>query len=448
MIELHNSLSRAVEVFVPQDPGCVSMYVCGPTVYDVPHLGNARPAVIFDTLYRLLRHTYGEHSVEFARNFTDIDDKIMERAAANGESIQTLTERVIRQYHEVTDALGCLRPNHEPRATAYIAPIIGSIAMLLLNKHAYISEGHVLFDVTSYPSHGALSRHLQADLQSGQHRVAEASYKRNQADFVLWKPSTPDQPGWDASFGRGRPGWHIECSAMIESIFADQTIDIHAGGADLRFPHHDCEISQFACSHHKPDRKLANYWLHNGMLLVEGEKMAKSAGNFFTVPDVVARGYTGPEIRLALLQTHYRSPLDFTDATLEGARTTLNRWRDALLPYTSMAPLNNPAAQGAIEALSSDLNTPLAITALHESASMLNTTKNPSVAQGMMYALDLLGFCWKQASVNEEEQALLDQRKAAREAGDYALSDRLRDALGARGIHVKDMRDGTLWWRS
>jgi cysteinyl-tRNA synthetase len=448
MIDLYNSLSRSVERFTPQDPNYVTMYACGPTVYDVPHLGNARPAVVFDVLYRLLRLAYGADTVKYARNFTDIDDKIMDRAAQNGEPIHALTERVIVQYHEVVDSLGCLRPNHEPRATGNIAPIIGQIAALLLNGHAYESEGHVLFDVASYPEHGALSRHIQSDLQAGQHRISEASYKRNQADFVLWKPSTPDQPGWDASFGRGRPGWHIECSAMIESIFADQTIDVHAGGGDLRFPHHDCEISQYACSHHTPGRKLANFWVHNGMVLVGREKMAKSAGNFFTVPDVVARGFTGPEIRLALLQTHYRSPLDFTDATLESARLALARWRDALLPYTSLEPVNNMVSQTIIGALAKDLNTPQAITELHEATNLLNTTKNPTVAQGMMFALDRLGFAQKRPSASQEEQELLDQRREARKTGDYARSDALRDVLAGHGIRVKDMVDGTLWWRS
>jgi cysteinyl-tRNA synthetase len=235
---------------------------------------------------------------------------------------------------------------------------------------------------------------------------------------------------------------------MIESIFADQTIDVHAGGGDLRFPHHDCEISQYACSHHTPGRKLANFWVHNGMVLVGREKMAKSAGNFFTVPDVVARGFTGPEIRLALLQTHYRSPLDFTDATLESARLALARWRDALLPYTSLEPVNNMVSQTIIGALAKDLNTPQAITELHEATNLLNTTKNPTVAQGMMFALDRLGFAQKRPSASQEEQELLDQRREARKTGDYARSDALRDVLAGHGIRVKDMVDGTLWWRS
>jgi cysteinyl-tRNA synthetase len=329
--------------------------------------------------------------------------------------------------------------------------------MLLMNGHAYESEGHVLFDVGSYPAHGALSGHDQANL--GEHnRIEAASYKRHPADFVLWKPSTWDQPGWDASFGRGRPGWHIECSAMIENIFAAQTIDIHGGGGDLRFPHHDCENSQYACSHHQPDRKLANYWLHNGMLLVDREKMAKSAGNFFTVQSLIDRGWKGEEIRLALLMTHYRSPLDWKgEDNLKAARTTLEGWRDCLLMFKFIQPtlhedIDYPDVEAFYEALADDLNTPLAITALHRLMGLCQHEPNNLVRAAVVKkALDVLGLLsyFDRAlnpEMSPEAARIMEKRQAARAAGNYSLSDALRDDLKALGIHVKDQKDASPWW--
>jgi cysteinyl-tRNA synthetase len=448
MITLHNSMSRASETFVPGDSRRISMYVCGPTVYDTPHLGNARPAVAFDVLFRLLRHIYGDGAVVYARNLTDIDDKIMDRAASNGESIDALTERTIAEYHSIVSALGCLPPTHEPRATANIDPIKGQIAALILNGYAYVAEGHVLFSVDAHPEHGKLTGHDQADLQTGQHRVEVASYKRNPADFVLWKPSTEDQPGWDSPWSRGRPGWHIECSAMIENLFADQTIDIHAGGGDLRFPHHDCEISQYACSHHEPGRVLARYWLHNGMLITGGEKMAKSAGNFFTVRDVMAQGYTGQEIRLALLQTHYRAPLDWKPpSNLELAREALRSWQGALHRFRDVAPAPNQHVVPVIAALCSDLNTPLAIAELHALSKAANSDSEEHAA-ALAYALGLLGLSERVEALDAESKAILAERSEARLRGDYALSDTLRARLKDRGILVKDEKGGTVWWRS
>lgn len=448
-MRLYNSLSRQVEPFTPQHPRSVTMYVCGPTVYDTPHLGNARPAVVFDVLFRLLRTRYDD--VTYARNLTDIDDKIMERAAANNESINALTDRTIAEYRSIVDTLGCLRPTHEPRATDYIAPIKGQIAMLMMNGFAYEAEGHVLFSTDAYPEHGRLARHEAENLQTGEHRVKPASYKRNQADFVLWKPSEPGQPGWDSPWGRGRPGWHIECSAMIESIFADQTIDIHAGGGDLRFPHHDCEISQYACSHHRPNRVLANYWLHNGMLVTGGKKMAKSAGNFSTVRDLLNDGFTGDEIRLALLQAHYRQPLDWKghDNLLQ-ARSTLERWRGALMPFRGrVRAAENAVASQVLTALDDDLNTPRAIALMHEAANALNVTGDEANAAGLLYVLDILGVLKdvSEDTLTPELQALFDERLEARKAGNYALSDTLRAQLSEAGILVRDSKEGTYWWR-
>lgn len=449
-MKVYNSLTRAVEPFSPQDERWVTMYVCGPTVYDTPHLGNARPAVVFDVMFRLLRLRYNE--VSYARNLTDIDDKIMERAAANNESIDTLTNRTIAEYHEIVDTLGCLRPTHSPRATDFIGPIKAQIAMLVMNGFAYEAEGHVLFSTEAYPEHGRLARHEAENLQTGEHRVKPASYKRNQADFVLWKPSDAGQPGWDSPWGRGRPGWHIECSAMIESLFADQTIDIHAGGGDLRFPHHDCEISQYACSHHQPNRVLANYWLHNGMLITGGKKMAKSAGNFFTVRDLLQQGFTGEEIRLALLQAHYRQPLDWKkgNVNLLQARSTLERWRAALTPFRGQVRAEpNATARDVLSALEDDLNTPMAIAVLHEQASLLNTSGDRSIAAGMLWALDVLGLLKDVSAdtLSPDLQALYDQRLEARTNKDFARSDELRDALAAAGILVRDTKEGSYWWR-
>ncbi|MBD2750573.1 cysteine--tRNA ligase [Microvirga sp. BT688] len=448
-LRLHNSMTRMVEPFVPQDPYRVTMYVCGPTVYDTPHLGNARPAVVFDVLFRLLRYHYPQ--VVYARNFTDVDDKIMERAKADGERISDLTERTIQDYHEVTDALGVERPTHEPRATGAIDRMLHIIGLLIDRGHAYEAEGHVLFHVPSYPAHGLLSRHLQEDLEAGA-RVDPAAYKRHPSDFVMWKPSTVDQPGWDSSYGRGRPGWHIECSAMIEAVLGT-TIDIHGGGADLRFPHHDCEISQSQCAH--DGAPLARCWIHNGMLLIDGEKMAKSAGNFTTVRDVLDQGVPGAVIRLALLMTHYRSPLDWTQQLLREAATTLQGWHRALDGIAAGQETKGHHAP-VLEALASDLNTPLAIAEMHRLAHDLRTG-NPDeripIAAAMREAGRILGFDFNnndeflRGHVGEEVRALIVQRTEARREGNWAEADRIRDVLRAKGVVLEDTPNETTWYK-
>ena len=450
-LRLHNSLTRQLEPFVPIEPGKVSMYVCGPTVYDTPHIGNARPAVAFDVLFRLLRHHYGADNVTYARNYTDIDDKIIDRAAERGISIYDLTQATIAEYEAITQgALNCLRPSFEPRATRSIPEILVMIARLIAGGHAYEAEGHVFFDVPSFPEHGLLSGHDQADLRAGA-RVEVNPLKRDPADFVLWKPSTADQPGWESPWGRGRPGWHIECSAMISAVLG-RTIDIHAGGGDLRFPHHDCEISQSQCANHAP---LARYWLHNGMVRVNGAKLAKSAGHTLNPRDVLDQGVPGDAIRLALLTAHYRQPLDWYEDTLPRAEQTLGRWRNALVAYAGrVQPQANRHAEAVLAALCDDLNTPLAFTRMHDLANGVNLGGDfaEGIAAGMLYAAQVLGILPDlfQDLVGDEAEidAMVEARNAARRAKNFAEADRLRDLLIDRKITLRDQSDKTIWWRT
>lgn len=445
-LHLYNSLTRQNEVFQPLDTNSVTMYVCGPTVYDTPHLGNARPAVVFDVLYRVLKSMFNK--VAYARNFTDIDDKIMLRAKENNESIRSLTDRTIAEYHSIMDALNVLRPDYEPRATDTIPEMISMIRTLLENGHAYEAEGHVLFDINSHPEHGLLSKHDQHHLQAGT-RVEPAPYKRNQSDFVLWKPSVGDQPGWESPFGFGRPGWHIECSAMIKQTLGT-TIDIHGGGGDLRFPHHDSEISQSQCANHAP---LANYWLHNGMVLINGNKMAKSTGNFITPRQELSNGIEGDVLRLNLLSSHYRQPLDWTPASVDAAKRALDSWRNALLPYKGrVSPATNTADNPVLRALQEDLNTPMAIARLHEMAKQINkVSDNAQAASEMMGSLRLMGLLADitdaESGESEEVMSLLAQREDARKSRNYVLSDRLREELLKAGIMVRDEKEKTVWWR-
>ncbi|MEM1162064.1 MAG: cysteine--tRNA ligase, partial [Pseudomonadota bacterium] len=350
-IKLYNTRTRSKDVFTPIDPGNVRMYVCGPTVYDRAHIGNARPVVVFDILFRLLRHIYGSESVAYSRNFTDIDDKIIDKAVdvkKPGETLEEATRHVtdetIGWYHQDMDALGALRPNHEPRCTDYIGPMVAMIETLIRKGHAYEAEGHALFSVDSFDKYGELSRRSVDDMIAGS-RVEVAPYKKGPMDFVLWKPSTQEQPGWDSPWGRGRPGWHIECSAMADHVLWEKpaadgrlsdaalanphVFDIHAGGIDLQFPHHENEIAQSRCAH--GTERLANWWMHNEMLQVEGKKMSKSLGNFFTVRDLLDQGYPGEVIRFVLGMTHYRSPCDWTAKRAEEADKTLRRWRNQVV---------------------------------------------------------------------------------------------------------------------
>lgn len=451
---LHNSLTRHKEVFTPADPARVTLYVCGPTVYDRAHLGNARAAVVFDTLYRVLQDKYPQ--VVYARNITDVDDKINQAAAERGVPIGAITAETERYYLEDMDALGVLRPVIQPRVTDHIPEIIALVEKLIAAGHAYEAEGHVLFDVPSMPDYGRLSGHSRDELIAGA-RVDVAPYKRDPADFVLWKPSTPDLPGWDSPWGRGRPGWHIECSAMIEAHLGE-TIDIHGGGADLIFPHHENEIAQSTCAHH--GAPLARYWLHNGMLRVEGEKMSKSLGNFFTVRDLVDRA-PGEAIRLLLLSSHYRQPLDWTEKGLQEAIGALDRFYLALRRVADiMVDPQQPA--GVLAALSDDLNTPLALSTLHALVTDLNKSENFNemvwLKAEILGAGQLLGLLqhdpedWLQRGGSDDLsaetiEAKLAERIAARKAKDFATADRIRDELIAAGILLEDGIGGTSWRR-
>ncbi|MCP5366414.1 MAG: cysteine--tRNA ligase [Hyphomicrobiales bacterium] len=455
-LTLYNTLHRAKEAFAPIDPGHVRMYVCGPTVYDYAHIGNARPVVVFDVLARVLRTLYPK--VTYVRNITDVDDKINAAAAASGEPIRAITERTAAAFHADMAALGDLGPDVEPRATEHIPQMIALVQALIDAGHAYAADGHVLFDVPSMPDYGRLSGRNRDEQIAGA-RVEVAPYKRDPADFVLWKPSTGDQPGWDSPWGHGRPGWHLECSAM-SGQYLGETFDIHGGGQDLIFPHHENEIAQSQCAHH--GREFVKYWVHNGYVMVEGEKMSKSLGNFYTVHDLLA-DFPGEAIRLVLLQTHYRQPLDFTKAGIAEARKVLDRFYGALRGIDA-APAG-AASEDVMAALADDLNTPLALSLLHEALGRLNKAEDPAEkAQlaGQLRAaaapLGLLGqdpeawFRWQPEGSDSLDdgaiQALIDDRLAARKAKDFATADRIRDDLKDRGIVLEDGPGGTTWRRA
>jgi cysteinyl-tRNA synthetase len=463
MLQLFNTLARQKQSFEPIDTANVRMYVCGPTVYDWAHIGNARPAVVFDVLFRVLRHLYGAGHVTYVRNITDVDDKIIATHRASGEAITSITERTTRAYHDDIGALRCLPPTVEPRATRHIPEMQAIIATLIERGHAYAADGHVLFDVASMQSYGALSGRTLDDMIAGA-RVEVAPYKRNPHDFVLWKPSLDDDPGWASPWGRGRPGWHIECSAM-SNRYLGETFDIHGGGADLIFPHHENEIAQSTCAH--DGRPLARFWMHNGYLMTEGEKMSKSLGNFYTVHDLLTE-FPGEAIRLVLLQTHYRQPLDFTKNGIAHAKRTLDRFYGALRGLEEIAADEDPSADRTdpmMNALCDDLNTPQAIAVLHERLSDLNRAKNPTerikARSALLAAADWLGllgqepeewFRWQPActtSVPEAEiERLINERSLARKARNFALADRIRLELGEAGVQLEDTAQGTIWRRA
>ncbi len=431
ILRLFNTLTKTKDIFTPLDPKNVRMYVCGPTVYDLAHIGNARPVIVFDVLFRHLRHIYGDAHVTYVRNITDVDDKINARAAERGISIRELTDETARIYEDDVAALGNLPPSVTPRATEHISAMVSMIEQLIAAGHAYVADGHVLFDVSSKADYGKLSRRSLDEMIAGA-RVEVAPYKKNAMDFVLWKPSDAATPGWDSPWGRGRPGWHIECSAMAGQ-YLGETFDIHGGGIDLQFPHHENEIAQSEGAHH--GHPIANVWMHNGFLQVEGEKMAKSAGNFFTIRDLLA-DWPGEVLRLNMLRTHYRQPIDFTLAGLRESWKLLERW------YEVTEPLADPAPDAAFfEALSDDLNTPAAIASLHQAEPL-------ALAGG----LGFLGFSNVQLKIANKTEvdtvAIADAiaaRYAARKARDFKESDRIRDELLAKGIVLKDGPEGTTW---
>ena len=430
-LRLYNTLSRAREEFQPLDASNVRLYVCGPTVYDFAHIGNARPMIVFDVLFRLLRHIYGDAHVTYVRNITDVDDKIMVRAAEEAVPISDLTSRTTRQFHEDVAALSCLIPSHEPRATAYVAAMVAMIGRLLESGHAYKADGHVLFEVATKPDYGKLARRSLDEMIAGA-RVEVAPYKKNPMDFVLWKPSAAEQPGWDSPWGRGRPGWHIECSAMSESLLGE-SFDIHGGGIDLVFPHHENEIAQSEGAH--AGKPLARIWMHNGFLQVEGEKMSKSLGNFLTIHDLL-QDWPGEVLRFNMLRTHYRQPMDWTVQGLKESWSTLERFYAVAEPI-----LATRLSEGFTAALCDDLNTPLAISELHKA--------DPAELGG---GLGLLGFSVVQdriaarppVSPQEITDAIV-ARTAARKARNFAEADRIRDSLAEKGIVLKDLPGGTTW---
>ena len=454
-LKLYDTVTREKRIFTPLDPSNVRMYVCGPTVYDFAHIGNARPVIVFDVLFRLLRHLYGAEHVTYVRNITDVDDKINARAAEEypalplNEAIRKVTETTDRQFHEDVAALGCLPPSAEPRATEHIAEMRTLIERLIKSGNAYVEQDHVLFSVASMPDYGKLARRSPDEMIAGA-RVEVAPYKRAPMDFVLWKPSKPGEPAWPSPAGikaPGRPGWHIECSAMSWKHLGE-TFDIHGGGIDLVFPHHENEIAQSRCAFHTPI--MANYWVHNGFLQVEGEKMAKSLGNFVTIRDLL-KDWPGEVIRLTMLLTHYRQPLNWTTNALRESQRTLDHWYE----------LTAGAAPGILSAdvtgaLADDLNTPKVIASLHELRT--EAAKGDTGACGSLKAsAQLIGLLqqaavqwanFRPASIAIDENkvtSLIAARNAARQAKNFRESDRLRDELAKMGVVVKDTKEGTTW---
>ncbi len=443
-LKLYNTLTREKTVFAPIDVQNVRMYVCGPTVYDFAHIGNARPVIVFDVLFRLLSHVYGSDHVTYARNITDVDDKINARALRDhpslslNDAIHAVTEKTARQFHEDVAALGCLAPTVEPRATDNIAQMIEIIERLIARGHAYEAEGEVLFDTRSMADYGQLSKRPLDEQQAGA-RVAVDAHKKNPADFVLWKASNDSEPGWESPWGRGRPGWHIECSAMSQRYLGD-VFDIHGGGLDLIFPHHENEIAQSRCAH--GTEVMANVWMHNGFVQVEGRKMSKSEGNFITINELLAtekfgaRKWPGDILRLAMLMTHYREPIDFSIKRLEEAERLLAKWPAA------EAGTAEPCAT-VTDALRDDLNTVAAVQALHALAQEANADK--ALLPTFAASAALLGLLPEMAEIDEAVAIEIDRRVKARlellKAKNFAEADTIRDTLLAEGVQLKDGKD-------
>ncbi|WP_419815751.1 cysteine--tRNA ligase [Glacieibacterium sp.] len=436
-ITLYDTLTRQKQPLVPADPGRVTMYVCGPTVYNRAHIGNARPAVVFDVLRRLLAHRYGREHVVYARNITDIDDKIIAAAVAGDVEIGTVTARYEQHYLDDMRALGVEDPDIAPHATQHIDGMVQMIGVLVERGVAYAAKDHVLFDVSAFPDYGKLSRRKLDEMIAGA-RVEVAPYKRGPADFVLWKPSADEQPGWDSPWGRGRPGWHIECSAMIRAVLGE-TIDIHGGGLDLIFPHHENELAQSTCANH--GAPLARIWMHNGFLGMGAEKMSKSLGNVTLVSELLAAGWSGEVLRLALLSAHYRQPLEWNDNLLEQTKATLDRWQGFLRRSTEPA---TEVPERFVATLADDLNTPEAVAALAR-MSRLGDVGGMRAAMGMLGLLEPVTP--EDAADTATINALVAARRAARAGKDFAESDRIRDELTAMGVVLEDGADGTSWRR-
>ncbi len=451
-LTLYNTLTRTKERFSPIDPKNVRLYVCGPTVYDFAHIGNARPVIVFDVLYRLLRHLYGEEHVTYVRNITDVDDKINARALRDhpdlplNEAIRKVTETTANQFTADAKALGCLAPTHEPRATENIDQMVTLISTLIEKGHAYEAGGEVLFSVPSMPDYGQLSQRKLEDQKAGA-RVEVDAHKENPADFVLWKQSAKNEPGWHSPWGRGRPGWHIECSAMAHR-YLGETFDIHGGGLDLIFPHHENEIAQTRCSF--DSGVMANVWMHNGFLQVEGQKMSKSLGNFVTISELLSTDkfggekWSGAVLRLAMLKTHYRQPIDWTKNALEDAQYTLDNWIDAV---ENVAPRDVSSA--VFEALADDLNFSDALVELHS----LYRNQEYGVLRATLAELGFLDATFNSGvgqaldkAIEEIVERQITARLEARKNKNWAESDRIRDELARMGIAIKDNKDGTTNW--
>ncbi len=455
-LRLHDTKRGKKVDFEPLEEGRVTMYLCGPTVYNYAHIGNARPAVVFDLLARVLRRRY---DLSFARNFTDVDDKINAASLESGKPISEITERFKQAYNDDMAALGVLPPDLEPCATDHIAEMVAMIETLIEKGHAYEADGHVLFDVESDPAYGSLSKRNLREMIAGS-RVEVAPYKKAAHDFVLWKPSTPELPGWDSPWGRGRPGWHIECSAMAAKHLGE-TIDIHAGGQDLVFPHHENEMAQSSCAH--DGKAFARHWLHNGFLSIDHEKMSKSLGNVLLVHDLIDR-IPGEVMRLALLSAHYRQPLDWSDETVDSARRMLDRLYGALrgVEVSDEARTSAEPPDALIAALEDDLNTPKAMAELFGLAKTLNKASDAEERERLaaqMYASgDLMGLLqtdpeeWFAGSADgelsaDEIEGLIEQRAAAKKARDFEKADAIRQQLADARVRIEDSREGTTWRR-
>lgn len=436
-ISLFNTLTKQKDPFVPLDVKNVRMYVCGPTVYDRAHIGNARAVVVFDILYRMLRDKYGTSRVTYARNITDVDDKINAAAKERDVDISLLTQKTIEMFHEDMADINCLLPNMEPKATEHIDSMRFMCEQLIMKEHAYEADGHVLFSVDSYPDYGKLSRRTTDEMIAGA-RVEVAPYKKNPADFVLWKPSKPDEPGWKSNWGRGRPGWHIECSAM-STKYLGETFDIHGGGVDLQFPHHENEIAQARCCY--PGSEFARYWVHNGFLSVDGAKMSKSLGNFITVRDLLDRGVPGEVIRYVLLATHYRKPLDWNEKSINDAKKALDKFYKVIVGVKKAGDVN----QEVTKALHDDMNTPVALAQLHKLADS-GDGESLKASAAMVGLLQQNPEHWQASSsveVTADVQALIDARQKARKEKNFAEADRIRKALLEQGIVLEDKPDGS-----
>jgi len=453
-IYLHNTLSQKKELFTPIDEKNVRMYVCGPTVYDKAHLGNARPPVVYDVLYRLLVLKYGKEHVTYVSNITDVDDKILKKHEQTGKPIREITEETYHWYISDMEKLNVLAPNFRPRATEYIAEMIELVKKLLENGHAYEADGQVLFDVDSMRNYGCLSNRSMKEMLAGA-RIDVAEYKKNPADFILWKPSEAGQVGWDSPWGYGRPGWHLECSAMSSKLLGND-FDIHGGGSDLIFPHHENELAQSTCAY--PGTHFAKYWVHTGMLMINGVKMSKSLGNFYTVDEILEK-HPAEALRLLFLTTHYHQPFNFTLDGLLEAKKVLDKFYNALLKTADVPASKKEPSRKLIDALSDDLNTPLALSYIHETVNLLNKAENDlrraELKSELLADAHMLGLLWQDPAVwfkgeaedvdSKQIEALIAKRAEAKKNKDFALADKIRDALKEQGIVLEDTPSGTTW---